>query len=91
MANRQLIPLTRATCSPYATHRSRTLLCVFQLHAAAINSLVVCGGVCVTGSDDRLVRMWPLDFSDYLVQVCARVCVCVCVGEAAVYQITHVM
>lgn len=26
-------------------------------------------GLCVTGSDDRLLRVWPLDFRDYLLEV----------------------
>jgi hypothetical protein len=45
------------------------LLCVYQLHSAAINSLVVFDGFCVTGSDDRQLRVWPMDFSDFLLEV----------------------
>ena len=48
---------------------SRSLLCVYQLHSAAINSLVVHDSFCVTGSDDKVLRVWPLDFSDYLLEV----------------------
>lgn len=51
--------------------RRRTLLCVYQLHSAAINSLVMHQGLCVTGSDDTLLRVWPLDFADFLMEVSA--------------------
>eukprot|EP00798_Chlamydomonas_sp_ICE-L_P014445 gene14445-20453_t len=50
------------------SYGARTLTCVYQLHSAAINSLVVHDGFCVTGSDDKQLRVWPMDFSDYLLE-----------------------
>ena len=41
---------------------------VLQLHDSAINSIVVTEGFCVTGSDDCFLRVWPLDFSEYLLE-----------------------
>lgn len=49
-------------------YKTRALLCVYQLHSSAINSLVVRDSFCVTGSDDRLLRVWPMDFSDFLME-----------------------
>ncbi|GAX72875.1 hypothetical protein CEUSTIGMA_g330.t1 [Chlamydomonas eustigma] len=49
-------------------YRTRALLCVYQLHSSAINSLVVHDSFCVTGSDDKLLRVWPMDFSDFLME-----------------------
>ena len=48
---------------------TRTLERVYQLHSAAINCMLVSEGLCVTGSDDRFLRVWPLDFSDFLLEV----------------------
>ena len=48
---------------------TRTLERVYQLHSAAINCMVVSEGLCVTGSDDKFLRIWPLDFSDFLLEV----------------------
>lgn len=41
---------------------------VLQLHDCSINSIVVTEGYCVTGSDDCFLRVWPLDFSEYLLE-----------------------
>lgn len=46
----------------------RCLECVYQLHSAAINSIVVSEGFCVTGSDDRFLRVWPVDFTDFFLE-----------------------
>ena len=66
-------PCPESTSSPLSpTHPPllrRALLCVYQLHSAAINSLVVHDSFCVTGSDDKMLRVWPMDFSDYLLEV----------------------
>lgn len=48
---------------------TRTLERVYQLHSAAINCMLVSEGLCVTGSDDKYLRVWPLDFSDFLLEV----------------------
>lgn len=52
---------------------TRTLERVYQLHSAAINCMLVSEGLCVTGSDDRFMRVWPLDFSDFLLEVSVNV------------------
>ena len=49
----------------YDNHR---LDAVYQLHSAAINSLAVNEGFAVTGSDDKVLRVWPIDFSDYFLE-----------------------
>ena len=47
----------------------RTLERIFQLHSAAINCIIASEGFAVTGSDDNYVRVWPLDFADFLLEV----------------------
>jgi WD repeat-containing protein 90 len=49
----------------YDAHR---LEAVYQLHSAAINSLAVNEGFAITGSDDKVLRVWPIDFSDYFLE-----------------------
>ena len=40
---------------------------VYKLHEnAAISSLVVSSGFCVTGGEDQLLRVWQMDFSEYI-------------------------
>ena len=46
---------------------------MYQLHSAAINTLVMHSGFCVTASDDRQLRVWPSGFSDDLMEVRALV------------------
>ena len=41
---------------------------IYRLHDDSINALVVTDGFCVTGSSDRFLRVWPLDFSDYFLE-----------------------
>ena len=66
---------------------SRSVLCVYQLHSAAINTLVVHDSFCVTGSDDKMLRVWPMDFSDYLLEVWNSVHTCCarCILQAFFY------
>jgi WD40 repeat protein len=47
---------------------TREVVCVYQLHDASINCLVVNEGFCVTGSDDQILRVWPLDFTDFFLE-----------------------
>lgn len=47
---------------------SREVLCMYKLHDAAINCLAMNEGFCVTGSDDRYLRVWPLDFTDFFLE-----------------------
>lgn len=44
------------------------LLCAFQLHSDAIHSLCVHSSYAVTGSADLRLRVWPLDFTDFLLE-----------------------
>ncbi|KAJ8602148.1 hypothetical protein CTAYLR_003496 [Chrysophaeum taylorii] len=46
----------------------RSLLCVLRLHAAGISRVVATTEYVATASRDGLVRLWPLDFSDYLME-----------------------
>ncbi|XRB08526.1 centriole proteome protein [Pycnococcus provasolii] len=46
----------------------RQLECVYNLHHGAINSIVVNEGFVVTGSDDKFLRVWPVDFSDFFLE-----------------------
>lgn len=41
---------------------------VYQLHTAAINALAVSEGFAITGSDDKMLRVWPLDFGDHFLE-----------------------
>jgi WD40 repeat protein len=41
---------------------------VYQLHAAAINSICVGEGLALTASDDAAVRLWPLNFASFLLE-----------------------
>jgi hypothetical protein len=54
--------------SPSTCCRRRALTAVYQLHAAAINSLSIGEGLALTASDDTTLRLWPLDFSSYLLE-----------------------
>jgi WD40 repeat protein len=41
---------------------------VYQLHVGAINALAIGEGFAATASDDASLRLWPLDFSAYLLE-----------------------
>jgi WD repeat-containing protein 90 len=47
---------------------AHALEAVYQLHNAAINSIAVNEGFAITGSDDKYLRVWPLDFTDYFLE-----------------------
>uniref|UniRef100_K3WKU4 WDR90/POC16 second beta-propeller domain-containing protein n=1 Tax=Globisporangium ultimum (strain ATCC 200006 / CBS 805.95 / DAOM BR144) TaxID=431595 RepID=K3WKU4_GLOUD len=47
---------------------TRDVVCVYQLHDAAINCLSINEGFCVTGSEDQFLRVWPLDFTDFFLE-----------------------
>ena len=44
------------------------MLCAYQLHSGAICSLAIHSGYAVTGGSDSRLRIWPLDFSDFLLE-----------------------
>lgn len=45
-----------------------TLESIFRLHNGPITSMVVNPGFCITGSADKYIRVWPLEFNDYYLQ-----------------------
>jgi len=47
---------------------TRGLECVFQLHDAPIHCICVNDGYCCTVSEDTLLRVWPLDFTDFFLE-----------------------
>ena len=47
---------------------NRKVECVYRLHDRAIRTVAINEGYCVTGSDDKFLRVWPLDFSDYILE-----------------------
>lgn len=47
---------------------TRGLECVFQLHDAPIHCISVNDGYCCTVSEDMLMRVWPLDFTDFFLE-----------------------
>jgi len=42
---------------------------VFQVHTGPVRSVSVNEGYCVTAGADRYLRVWPLDFSEFFVEV----------------------
>ncbi len=60
----------------------RTLERIYQLHSAAINCIIASEGFAVTGSDDNYVRVWPLDFADFLLEVSPDLLSCAECGAA---------
>ena len=44
------------------------IICSYQLHSSAILSMHVQGGYAVTGGEDFKLRVWPMSFSDYLLE-----------------------
>eukprot|EP00741_Cyanophora_paradoxa_P024145 tig00021742_g23319.t1 len=66
--DRRMFACTDDGCVYQINYASRSLECVFRLHDGAINGLSVNDGFCVTASDDKFLRVWPLDFSDSLME-----------------------
>ena len=62
---------TFVTLHAQVNYGRRALERIYQLHTGAINQLVLHEGFCVTASDDRFLRIWPLDFSDFMLEVCS--------------------
>ena len=44
------------------------VICSYQLHTCPIRSLAIRSGYAVTGGEDSKLRVWPLDFSDFLLE-----------------------
>lgn len=42
---------------------------MYKLHDnSAISSIVISAGFCITGSEDQLLRVWQMDFSEYILE-----------------------
>ncbi len=41
---------------------------IFQLHDSSILTIAVNDAFCVTGSSDGLIRVWPIDFQEFLIE-----------------------
>ncbi|CAM9761154.1 unnamed protein product, partial [Ectocarpus sp. 12 AP-2014] len=59
---------SRAGTVLQVSYHTRNLLCVLQLHNGPILSLEVNEDHAISGSEDKVLRMWPLDFSDFLME-----------------------
>ena len=46
----------------------KQVMCGYQLHSGPIQSLAIHEGYAVTGGGDNRLRIWPLDFSDFLLE-----------------------
>lgn len=49
-------------------YNTRELEGVFKCHDLAICSISLSAGFCITGSEDQFLRVWPLDFSEFLIE-----------------------
>eukprot|EP00953_Heterococcus_sp_UTEX-ZZ885_P018506 10330-Heterococcus_DN1.PRE.1 len=70
----QLCARKRLQCTSIG-YETRSLLCVLRLHDGPIRALAVHEGFAVTASEDCWVRLWPLDFSDYLMEASHTTCI----------------
>lgn len=48
--------------------KTETIICSYQLHASAICALQINHLYAVTGGEDCVLRIWPLDFTDFLME-----------------------
>ena len=67
-AQRRVFVASDAGTVLQVNYETRELECVFRLHDAAIHSIAVNEGFCVTASADHYLRLWPLDFSDFFLE-----------------------
>jgi WD40 repeat protein len=67
----------RVSCAFFASNKGLLLkvdceknqvLCAYSLHSGSICSLAIHAGYAVTGGEDSRLRIWPLDFSDFLLE-----------------------
>eukprot|EP01062_Namystynia_karyoxenos_P032793 TRINITY_DN2415_c0_g1_i1.p1 TRINITY_DN2415_c0_g1~~TRINITY_DN2415_c0_g1_i1.p1 ORF type:complete len:1836 (+),score=432.42 TRINITY_DN2415_c0_g1_i1:272-5779(+) len=47
---------------------SHTVEAVHRTHSGAVTGIAASVGMCITGGADGLVRLWPLDFGDFLLE-----------------------
>eukprot|EP01035_Chromulina_nebulosa_P017181 gene17181-22697_t len=48
--------------------KKEIVICAYQLHSSAITSFIISHGIAATGGSDFKLRVWSLDFSDYLME-----------------------
>lgn len=49
-------------------HPSLQVVAAYKLHESGINCIHVQNACCITGGQDHLLRVWPLDFNDFLLE-----------------------
>jgi WD40 repeat protein len=67
-AQKRVFVSTAAGTVVQVNYASKAMECVYRLHDSAIHTIAVNEGFCVTGSEDKFLRVWPLDFSDYVLE-----------------------
>lgn len=67
-ADRRLFVCSTAGTVAQVNYDTRELECVFRLHDGPVRAIAVNEGFCVTGSDDKFLRVWPLDFSEFFLE-----------------------
>lgn len=50
------------------SYASLQVICAYQLHKTQINCFQIKFGYALSGSEDNLLRVWPLDFKDFLLE-----------------------
>ena len=68
MAGRLVLCATSLGTILQIDHDLRRLVGVLRLHSGGINCLIVRDGIAVSGGSDGFLRVWPEDFSDYLLE-----------------------
>ncbi len=48
--------------------KTQELAEVYKVHEAGVSSMALSAGYCVTGSEDKMLRVWHIDFSEYLLE-----------------------
>lgn len=48
--------------------KTQELFEIYKVHEAGVSSMALAAGYCVTGSEDRVLRVWHTDFSEFLLE-----------------------
>lgn len=68
MGNRKVYVASNRGVIYQINYDEETLLATYGAHDSAIHSIAVNPLFCVTGSQDYFLRIWPLDFSEFLME-----------------------
>jgi len=68
LATRRFYAATESGQVYQLQYHNRELTCIYKLHNGPITSLCVNDVVCVTGSGDKFLRVWPLDFKEFYLE-----------------------